>query len=147
MNQWFRDALFKEGEAKSIAADRADRNNQRDLAMTLHFQAAEAFASLAQLVPGDHPHTRSDIAIAATISYACAGHYDRAVKFAQLMLAQQGALSARGRGELTQMLKDYEQVVPSVAMADRLPARRASDHRHRMRDVVRGLSPSKPVAA
>jgi hypothetical protein len=146
VNPWFRHPLFKEGEDKSIEADRLDRQNQRDLAMTLHFQAAEAFAKLAQLVSGDHAHERSDIAIAAAVSYGCAGHYDRAVKFAELMLAQQGALSARGRGELTKIIEEYAPIVRLTTPTGRLPARRAGNGPHRMRDYVRGRS-EKPEAA
>ena len=43
----------------------------------------------------------------AAVSYGCAGNYDRAVEFAELMLAEPGALSARGRGELTKIIAQY----------------------------------------
>ena len=144
MNAWFRDPRFREGEAKSIAADEADRRNQRDTAIHFHFQAAEAWASLAQSVPGDYPHTRSDIAISAAVSYASACHFDRAVKFAQLMLAQQGALSARGRGELTKIVEEYAGLAQLPIPRERMPARAAPPRR--MRAVVRPR-PAKPEAA
>jgi hypothetical protein len=107
VNVWFRDPRFKEAEAKSIAADQAERQNQRDLAMALNYEAAEGFASVAISVPADHPNTRSDLAISAVVSFACAGRYDRAVQFARRMLAQQGMLSLRGRGELLKTLAEY----------------------------------------
>jgi hypothetical protein len=51
VNVWFRDRRFKEAETKSIAADQAERQNQRDLAMALNYEAAEGFASVAISVP------------------------------------------------------------------------------------------------
>lgn len=147
MNAWYRDPRYREAEAMQIAADQAERENNRDLGMARHFEAAEALANLALAVPADHPHTRSDFAISATVSYACAGRYDRAVQFARRMLAQQGALSMRGRGELSLMLKEYEPLVPTVAPAGRFPTRRAPSHQHRMRDAVRGVRTDTPEAA
>jgi hypothetical protein len=111
MNVWFRDRCFKEAEAKSIEADQAERQNKRDLAMALNYEAAEGFASVAISVPADHPNTRSDLAISAVFSFARAGRYDRAVQFARRMLAQQGMLSQRGRDELLKALAEYEPLV------------------------------------
>ena len=147
MNEWYRDPRFRQAEATQIAADQAERDNQRDLAMVRHFEAAEALANLALSVPADYPHTRSDFAISATVSFACAGRYDRAVQFARRMLAQQGALSMRGRGELAVMLNEYEPLVLRAAPAGRFPTRRASQVEHRMRDTVRGVLSRKPEAA
>jgi hypothetical protein len=157
VNAWFRDARCKEGEAKAMAADDADRRNKRDLAMALHLEAAEAFASVAINVPADYPNTRSDLAIAAVVSFACADRYDLAVRFARRMLAQGGMLSPRGRGELSDMVVDYEPLVPQrfhahegtseqgepsrsiapVVARKHLPTKRANV-RHRRRDAVRG---------
>jgi len=133
VNVWFRDRRFKEAEAKSIAADQAERQNQRDLAMALNYEAAEGFASVAISVPADHPNTRSDLAISAVVSFACAGRYDRAVQFARRMLAQQGMLSPRGRGELLKTLAEYEPLVTSI----RFPTKPAPRHPHHMRGDVR----------
>jgi hypothetical protein len=116
-----------------IAADQAERQNQRDLAMALNYEAAEGFASVAISVPADHPNTRSDLAISAVVSFACAGRYDRAVQFARRMLAQQGMLSPRGRGELLKTLAEYEPLVTPT----RLPTKPAPRHPHRMRGGVR----------
>ena len=69
------------------------------------------FAELALSVPDDHPHTLSDLAIAATASFGCAGNYPRAVQFARQLLAQRPCLTLRGRGELTLMLAEYEPLV------------------------------------
>lgn len=145
MSDWFDHPLFKSGEQKSIEADAADRKNERELAMSLHFQAADAFAKLAQLVPAEYPRTRSDIAVAAAVSYGCAGHYGRAVKFAELMLAQQGALSARGIGELTKIVEEYAPLL-RIAPEARLPARRAANGQHPTRDKVRAPWAKNPVA-
>lgn len=133
MNVWFRDRRFKEAEAKSLAADQAERQNQRDLAMALNYEAAEGFASVAISVPADHPNTRSDLAISAVVSFACAGRYDRAVQFARRMLAQQGMLSPRGRGELLKTLAEYEPLVTTI----RFPTKPAPRNPHRMRGDVR----------
>ena len=133
MNVWFRDPRFKEAEAKSIAADQAERQNQRDLAMALNYEAAEGFASVAISVPADHPNTRSDLAISAVVSFACAGRYDQAVQFARRMLAQQGMLSPRGRGELLKTLAEYEPLVTPI----RFPTKPAPRQPHRMRGGVR----------
>jgi hypothetical protein len=133
VNVWFRDRRFKEAEAKSIAADQAERQNQRDLAMALNYEAAEGFASVAISVPSDHPNTRSDLAISAVVSFACAGRYDRAVQFARRMLAQQGMLSPRGRGELLKTLAEYEPLVTPIQR----PTKPAPRHPHRARGGVR----------
>jgi hypothetical protein len=133
VNDWFRDRRFKEAESKSIEADQAERQNQRDRAMTLNHEAAEGFASLAISVPADHPNTRSDLAISAVVSFALAGRYDQAIQFARRMLAQPGMLSPRGRGELAKALAEYEPLVtPS-----RLPAKAAARRPHRARGDVR----------
>jgi len=133
VNVWFRDRRFKEAEAKAIAADQAERQNQRDLAMALNYEAAEGFASVAISVPADHPNTRSDLAISAVVSFACAGRYDQAVQFARRMLAQQGMLSPRGRGELSKALAEYEPLVTPL----RFPTKRAPRNPYRMRSDVR----------
>jgi len=109
VNTWFRDPRFKEAEAKSIVADQAERQNRHDLAMVLHYEAAEGFANVAISVTADHPNTRSDLAISAVVSFACAGRYDRAAQFAQDMLAQPGMLSPRGRGELAKWLQGTQE--------------------------------------
>jgi hypothetical protein len=111
VNVWFRDQRLKEAEAKSIAADQAERQNQRELALKLNYEAAEGFASVAVSVPADHPNTRSDLAISAVVSFASARRYDQAVQFARSMLAQPNMLSPRGRGELLKTLAEYEPLV------------------------------------
>jgi hypothetical protein len=111
VNVWFRDQRLKEAEAKSIAADQAERQNQRELALKLNYEAAEGFASVAVSVPADHPNTRSDLAISAVVSFASARRYDQAVQFARSMLAQPDTLSPRGRGELLKTLAEYEPLV------------------------------------
>jgi|JI9StandDraft_2_1071091.scaffolds.fasta_scaffold438418_2 hypothetical protein len=131
MNVWFRDPRFKEAEAKAIAADHAERRGQRDLAMALNHEAGEGFAAVAVCVPADHPNTRSDLAISAVVCFGLADRYDRAIQFARQMLARQGMLSPRGRGELMKLLSEYEPLAPR----DRLPAKRAVPNR--MRAAVR----------
>lgn len=108
MNQWYRDPRFRIAEAKSFEADRAGHRHQPELARRLHHEAAEGLAILALEVPAEYPHTRSDFAIAAAASYACAGEHDGAVRFARRMLEQPEALSQRGRGELALMVTEYE---------------------------------------
>lgn len=146
MNAWYRDPRFREAEAKQIAADAAERANQPDLAAAYHLEAAEGLSYLALTVPADYPHTRSDLAIAAAVSFGCAGRYDRAVQFARRMLAQSGALSMRGKGELGKILEEYTPHV-QLAPARRLPALRAASTEHRMRATVRASMSGKPKAA
>lgn len=105
MNEWFRDPRFREAEAKQIAADAAERDQRHDLAAAYHLEAAEALSRLAMDVTGDHPHTRSDLAIGAAVSFVGAGRFDHALQFAERMLAN-GALPSRGRGELTKIVEE-----------------------------------------
>lgn len=153
MSGWFSNPRCKEGQAKSIAADEADRRGETDKAMALHLEAARAFASVAIVVPADYPNTRSDIAISAVVSFACADRYDLAVRFARRMLAQGGMLSPRGRGELAEMVEEYAPLVPKqaavatdadtvsatapIASRPHLRTKRAVAPEHRMRGTVR----------
>ena len=133
MNDWFRDPRTVNGEAKSYAAEQAERRNHLKLAHELYLDAADSFASVALNVPLDYPNTRSDLAIAAVACFGRAQEFDRAVELAQQFLAQPDALSMGGRSELARMARDYAQLFPR----NRFPTKRAKPRDGRTRGGVR----------
>lgn len=76
MNQWMRDSRVQKAEADAFAAERAERRGDVAVARDLYHQAGKAFASVALIVPADHPNTRGDLAMAAVASLARALELD-----------------------------------------------------------------------
>lgn len=139
MNEWFRDQRSEVGEERSFQAERAERRGDLETAHKLYREAAEAFTGVALSVASDHPNTRSALGIAAVACHARSGNFNRAVEVAHQLLAQAGALSERGRAELSRMARDYGE----LAAPRRFPTKRADNPR---RNQVRTVFPLRGVA-
>jgi len=114
----------EEAEAKSFAAEQAERRGNFATARALHLDAASAFASVAVAVPCDYPNTRSDLAIAAIASFARAGDFGQAIEFARRILAESDALTAHGRTEIARLAREYTTLVaPSPSRSGTDPGR------------------------
>jgi hypothetical protein len=107
VNVWFRDPRVESAEAWAFEAERAEGKGDLARARALHHDAAEAFGAVALGVPADHPNTRSDLAIAAVASFSRAGDFGRALELGRRMLAEAGALTPYGQGELHRMVREY----------------------------------------
>lgn len=143
MNQWFDDPRTATGEEKTLAAERAERRGNFGISRTLYHEAGEAFEVVAISVPPTHPNTRSDLAIAAVVTFARAGDFGRAVAFANRMLAEYGALSVHGRAELGRLTQEYAkrmvsaEATPITGTLARLPTLRAGSRSQVIRQAAR----------
>jgi hypothetical protein len=107
MNEWMRDPRVAQAEADAFQAERAERRGDPTEARALYHRAAESLANVALGVPADHPNTRSDLAIAAMVSFSRSGDFDRAIEFGRRMLAEEDALPSSGRDELGRLVREY----------------------------------------
>lgn len=138
MNDWFRDPRAENGEAKSLAAERAVRHNDLARAHALYLEAAESFASVALVVPFDYPNTRGDLAVAAVACFGKAQKFERAVVIAQQFLVESDGISKDAHRELTQMAEDFVSM-PSASslLKGRLPTKPKPEPRARVRGAFR----------
>ena len=138
MNDWFRDPRAENGEAKSLAAERAVRRNDLDRAHALYLEAAESFASVAFVVPLDYPNTRGDLAVAAVACFGRAQVFGRAVMVAQQFLVEPDGISTDAHRELTQMAKDFGSMTAGAILSKgRLPTKPKPEPRARVRGAFR----------
>jgi hypothetical protein len=111
MNLWMKHPRVDKASFDAFEAERAERRGSLAVARDRYREAAEGFAQIALTVPADYPNTRSDLAVAAVVSYGRAGDFGRAVELAGRMLAESPALNDYGRAELARLMREYSALI------------------------------------
>jgi hypothetical protein len=110
--------LHREAEALMGLADQAKAQRRLKDAARLNCEAAEVEARVFDLLPPDRPKTRGITAISSVALYREARALDRAIRQAQIFLAQE-AIAEPARVDLREMVAEMQAELRAGATAER----------------------------